>query len=213
MKIYKVRKNQYLWGGLFFGIILIALSISLIGEGSIERTKFLGLIGFWIIAIVLTLAPFGFKLEVGEDYVKTFFLGFCLRYLKRENIEIIECGNLMRGGGLGYGKGLKGWERTKRGNRKYFSIGEDAYGKGAMKGIARALSKDSLLENKFKNQDPHKEIDSKKKVQIAMIWTAGSIIGFFLLLNYVQNTKFAILVPISILSLIISMVYLVKAKS
>jgi hypothetical protein len=44
----------------------------------------------------------------------------------------------MRFGGLGYGKGLKGWEKTKFG-RKYFSLGEQFYGAEAIADARRAL--------------------------------------------------------------------------
>jgi hypothetical protein len=44
----------------------------------------------------------------------------------------------MQWGGLGYGKGLKGWEKTRRG-RRYFSIAEAPYGKQAIEHAKHVL--------------------------------------------------------------------------
>ena len=80
-----------------------------------------------------------FKLEVGTDYIKSYFLGLCIRKLRASDIRTLEYGNLMRWGDAGYGKGLKGWEKTKNGGVKYFSMGENFYGKEAIEHVRRVL--------------------------------------------------------------------------
>ncbi len=146
--IYKGRKTK-IGGGLF---ILIALSLVFILpriiEGTpIETNKILGLAGFWLIGIVLALAPRAFKLEVGNTYIKTYFLNFCLRDLHTADVEVLEYGNLFLGGMNG--KGLKGWEKTKRGNLKFFSIGEIGYGKEAITHAYKVLSSGKILNTKI----------------------------------------------------------------
>ena len=71
------------------------------------------LAGFWTFEDILTAIPFMFKLEVGDNYIKSYFLGFCIRTLHASDIQALEYGNLMRWGSAGYGKGLKGWEKDE----------------------------------------------------------------------------------------------------
>src|SRR5215471_6286939 len=109
-KIYKPKKSVMGGGLVVLAVIFFGLTLPLIVEGSpVEIEKLLGLVGFWLLGIILTLIPFLFKLEVGRDYVKSYFLGFCIRDVRASNVQALEYGNLMRVGGLGYGKGLKGW--------------------------------------------------------------------------------------------------------
>ncbi len=139
MKIYKPNKTYNLINGLvLLLIIFLGLTLPVIVENiPLDDNKLFGLIGFWIIGIIITVVPFSFKLEVGEDYIKSFFLGFCIRNLKSSNVTLVEYGNLFRGG-LGYGKGLKGWENVN-GRNKYFSYGEKFWGKEAIGDIKQVL--------------------------------------------------------------------------
>ena len=124
--IYKPRFFLSLINGLvLLAFIFFLLTLPVLVAGvPIESGKLLGLGGFWLMGIILSLAPLGFRLEVEDNHVRTYFIGFCTRDLQPSNIQVLEYGNLFRAGGLGVGKGLKGWEKTKRGNSKYFSIGE-----------------------------------------------------------------------------------------
>lgn len=119
-------------------IIFFGLTLPLLVDGEpIDQKKLFGLISFWLIGIIVTLAPFGFRLEIGDNYVKTSFLGFCTRNLLSSNVQSVEYGSLLRGG-LGAGKGLKGWEKID-GKSKYFSIEEKFWGKEAIEHAKKSL--------------------------------------------------------------------------
>jgi hypothetical protein len=112
-------------------------------EGTpLKTNEVQGLAGIYLFSIFLAVAPFGFKLEVGNDYVKTYFLGFRLRTIQSSKVQAVVYGNLFRGG-LGYGNGLTGWElvhpERKLFRSKYFSIGGEAYGKDAIAHAKRVL--------------------------------------------------------------------------
>lgn len=123
-----------MWGGgTALIIIFFGLTLPLLVEGAqVETKKLIALGGFWVMGVILTLIPLALRLEIGNDSVKFYFLHFCYRNLHNSDIQVLEYGNLMRAGGLGYGKGLKGWEKTSHGGNKYFSIGEQLYGKEAL---------------------------------------------------------------------------------
>ena len=92
-----------------------------------------------MIIFVLALVPFLSKLEVGKDYVRAYFLGIPMNHIRSSELLSIDYGNLMRFGGLGYGKGLKIWIQTKAGAKKYYDIGENFYGKEAIAHARRVL--------------------------------------------------------------------------
>lgn len=142
VKIYRPRKSTTGAGLVVLVLVFFGLTLPLIIEGApIETKKLSALICFWLIGILLTIVPLMFKLEVGENYVKSYFLGFCVRNIHSADIEVLEYGNLMRFGGLGMGKGVKAWERTKNGGLKYFSLGEGGYGRNVIEEVRRVLSK------------------------------------------------------------------------
>ena len=80
-----------------------------------------------------------FKLEVGVDYIKSYFVGLCIRTLHASDIQALEYGNLMRWGSAGYGKGLKGWEKIRDGRITYFTLGENFYGEETIEHVRQVL--------------------------------------------------------------------------
>jgi hypothetical protein len=140
VRIYKPNKIRIITNGsVVLGIILFGLTLPVtFNDSPTEARRLVGLAGFWLIGILVSVIPLGFTLEVGQDYVKTMFLKRCLRTLRSSNIERFAYRNLFRGG-LGFGKGLVGWEKLADGRRKYFSIGEQAYGKEAIVQAKRVL--------------------------------------------------------------------------
>ena len=141
LKLYSPKKEVMGGGLVVLAIAFLGLTLPLIVEGSpVPLGKLLGLSGFWLLGTVLTLIPFTFKLEIGPDFIKSYFFGFCIRELHAANIIALEYGNIVRFGAVNYGKGLKGLEIAKDGGRKYFSMGENFYGKEAIGEARRALS-------------------------------------------------------------------------
>ena len=69
------------------------------------HNEWIGICGFWLIGFILILVPLYTKLEVGKDYIKNYFFGFCVNTIKQGDVIAINYSNLMKGG-LGYGKGL-----------------------------------------------------------------------------------------------------------
>lgn len=126
-------------GGLVvLAIVFFGLTLPLIVEGApVGAGKLLGLIGFWVMGIILTLIPLAFKLEVGETYVRTYFFYFRILNLLPSNIEAMEYDNLFHGG-LGVGKGLN-IRINLNGKSKNTSIGENIYGKEAIMHAKRVL--------------------------------------------------------------------------
>lgn len=138
--VYKPRKSLMASGLAMLVLIFFGLTLPLLVDRvPAEKGKIIGLTVFWLIGIGLTLLPFAFKLEVGNDFVRTSFFGFKVRELHSKDIQVLEYGNILRLGGLGAGRGLKGWEGTKRGGSRYFSLGEAAYGKEAISHAKRVL--------------------------------------------------------------------------
>jgi hypothetical protein len=143
-EISTYRGNKYYTLPLLVAPIVLLVPL-LESGGPITGMKLFGYCLLSGISVGVALAPLGFKLEIGDDYVKTLFCGFCLRTLHASRIRVVAYGNLFRGG-LGYGKGLNGWERLPSGRSKYFSIGEKAYGKEAIVHAKRVLESGLIKE-------------------------------------------------------------------
>ena len=119
VKVYRPKKT-YLWA--VFGVFLIVffgLTLPRLLDGSLEIRHIQALGGFYLIILIFTLAFFLSKLEVGKDYVRAHLLGFPGNYIRASEVIVLEYGNLMRFGGLGYGKGIKIWVQTRSGGKKY----------------------------------------------------------------------------------------------
>lgn len=141
--VYKAKKS-FLWGVLFlFLLVFLGLTLPRLIEGTFESHHIKGLLGFYAIISILALVPFVSKLKVWEDHVETYFLGFRTSNIHSSDILVIEYGNLMRFGGLGYGKGIKVWAKTKSGRKRYFDVGENMYGKEAIAHAKRVLESKS----------------------------------------------------------------------
>lgn len=139
--IYRPKKS-FLWAVFaIFLIVFFGLTLPRLLEGSLETRHIQALGGFYLMTLIFGLAPFLSKLEVGKDYVRAFPFGFPGNYIRASEIIVLEYGNLMRFGGLGYGKGLKIWVQTKSGSRKYYDIGELFYGKEAVDHVRRVLER------------------------------------------------------------------------
>lgn len=136
MKIYKIRKNYILNNSvlLIFPAVLTVVTLS---EGSVASSEIFSLGMFWLLCLLITFVPILFRIEVGSNDIKTFFFGFQTSHIQAEDVEVLEYGNLFRGG-LGVGKGLKMWVKTSKG-RKAITIGEKAYGKEAVEHMKQVL--------------------------------------------------------------------------
>ncbi|MBI2120797.1 MAG: hypothetical protein HYT94_04205 [Parcubacteria group bacterium] len=145
--VYKPTK-KILKDGLFLvAMIFFGLTLPLIIKGETVGTqKLMGLAGFWLFGIILTVVPLGARLEVGEDYIKTYLFGFTTTHkIYRSDIQVLEYGNLFRFGGLGYGKGIK-FRALINGKSKAYSIGEYLYGKEAIAHAKRVLEAHLITE-------------------------------------------------------------------
>lgn len=141
MEIYKVKTSRILGDSIYF-IFPLVLTIITLGEGdAVTRGEWIGLSGFWLIGILVLVFLSGAKMEVGEDYVRPYFFGFPRKRIESSQVEVLEYGNLFRGG-LGVGKGLKMWVKTPNG-RKALTIGEKAYGKDAIEHMKHVLESKS----------------------------------------------------------------------
>jgi hypothetical protein len=89
--------------------------------------------------VLFVVVPLCFRMEIDKDSVRAYFPNFLIRDLRPSNIQSVEYTNLMGWGVLPFGSGLRGWKKTKTGGRKYFSIGEGAYGKVAIEHAQRIL--------------------------------------------------------------------------
>jgi hypothetical protein len=139
--IYKVNKSVAGGGLVVLAILFFGLTLPVIIAGTpVPQEQLLGVVGFWVLGILVTVVPLGFRIEIDDSSVKAYFLNFQIRHLRSANIRSLEYGNLTGWWILPFGKGLKGWERTNRGS-KYFSIGENTYGKEAIEHARRVLVK------------------------------------------------------------------------
>lgn len=139
MKTYKIKKAYIVSNSimLIFPVVLTAITFS---EGAATNNEVVGLGMFWLLCLLITLVPILFRVEVGSGEVKTYFAGFLTSHIRAQDVEVVEYGNLLRGG-LGVGNGLKIWSKKQNGSKVYRSIGERAYGKKAIEEIRSALSK------------------------------------------------------------------------
>jgi len=137
--MYRADKSNMLAGVLVLILLFFGLTLPPVISGEqMSQGKLLGLAIFWFLGLFLTLAPLASKLEVGKDYIKTYFLGICTYALRRSDIETIKYGRIARWGVVGMGNGLKGWAKTKWGH-SCFSLSEAAYGKEAILHAKRVL--------------------------------------------------------------------------
>ena len=138
MKTYKIKKSYILSNSilLIFPAALTAITFS---EGNATNNEVFGLGMFWVLCLLITLVPILFRIEVGSGEIKTYFAGLLTSHIRAQDVEVMEYGNLLRGG-LGVGKGLKIWSKKQNGSKVYRSIGERAYGKEAIEEIRSALS-------------------------------------------------------------------------
>lgn len=143
MKTYKIKKSHILGNSIFLIFPLVMILIILTEEGGAQQNEWIGVGIFSLIGVLVLVLLSGSKMEVGTDYIRPYFFGFPRRKIEASNIEVLEYGNLFRGG-LGVGKGLKMWVKTSKG-RKAFTIGEKAYGKEAIDHMK------SVLESKSSN--------------------------------------------------------------
>lgn len=120
---------------VFFGLTLPLLVAGL----PVPLGQQLGLAGFWVLGIVLTFAPLGGRLEIGDNYIKTYFFGIATTpEIYRSDIEVITYGNMFIGG-MGFGKGIK-FRALIGGRSRAYSIGEIIYGKEAIAHARRVLT-------------------------------------------------------------------------
>jgi hypothetical protein len=139
MVIYRPRKS-IMGGGLAeMTIVFFGLTLPLVLEGApVPTGKLVGLGIFWAMGILLTVMPLGARLEVGEDYIKTWFWGFgTTPKIHSSDVQVIGYGNVFLGG-LGFGKGIN-FRALSNGKSKAYSIGEIVYGTEAIAHARRVL--------------------------------------------------------------------------
>lgn len=137
--IYKA-KLSYILSSIFLLLFPFLLTLVTLTEGqAAESHEWIGLGGFWIICVLIIVVPFTSKLEVGNDFVRTYIFGIRTSNIQPSDVLVLDYGNLMRFGGLGYGKGIKAWIKTKSGGKRYYDIGEKFYGKEAIEHVKRVL--------------------------------------------------------------------------
>ncbi len=129
-KVYKAHWYHNILVIIFPFFLTLPLFFS---RGSIEHNKIIGISGFWVLSIILALAPFTMRLEIDGDEVKSYLFGFRILKLQSSNVKSITYGNLMKGG-LGFGKGLI-IRVNINGRGKTLTIGENLYGKEAIENI------------------------------------------------------------------------------
>jgi len=203
MTTYKVKKSKIYSIALFLVFPGLFTLITLLEGEPASRNEWIGICGFWLVGFILILAPLLTKLEIGKDYIKNYFFGFCANTISREDIVTIGYGNLLRGG-LGYGKGLN--IRVRKGLSKNYSISEKMFGKEAIIHAYSILSSGKILE-----------IDENKNKLIAKaelkgsIGIAVSILVFFISLGIPDTypTFLKFISPLSILSIIGWMTYII----
>jgi hypothetical protein len=139
MTSYKSKKTTMRAGLVVIVLLFFGLTLPLIIQGTtVPMGQLIGLGGFWFLGIMLTVLPLGLRLDVGAEHVKIYLFGLLTRDVCASNVQSVEYATLTAWGLFGLGKGLKGWEKTKTG-RKYFSIGENTYGKTAIENVRRVL--------------------------------------------------------------------------
>jgi hypothetical protein len=137
-------------GGLIvIAIIFFGLTLPVWLDGSAMPVhELLGLGGFWVLGIALTVIPLGAKLEVGEDYIQTSLFGFAtMPKVERSDVQELRCEN-MTAWGISTGKGIKIWKRRTDKSLSSVkprwaydaSVAESIYGKEAVAHARQVLS-------------------------------------------------------------------------
>ncbi len=135
--IYKAKRSIMGGGLVVLAIVFFGLTFPLLVAGlPVATQKLFALAGFWLVGIALTLLPLGFRLEIGENYVKSYFFGLTISNVQSSDVQVIVYGNLFLGG-LG-GKGIT-YRVMINGKSKAYSIGEVVYGKKAIAHAKRVL--------------------------------------------------------------------------
>lgn len=134
-KVYKANK-YYGLPALFFPLLFVP---AVLNAAVPLENRLIGFGAFVLFSLALAIIPLCGRLEVGTNYIKTFFLNFCTLYLRASDIEAMEYGNLFHGG-LGFGKGLN-IRAMINGKTKTTSLGENLYGKAAIADAKRALGR------------------------------------------------------------------------
>jgi hypothetical protein len=90
MTIYRGNFIYTLFVGLFFFAVLSVLTLSLFASaGPVMTTQYLGLAALWFLATCFTLFPFTCTLEIGNDYVKTYYLGFKVFVVRAADVKSV----------------------------------------------------------------------------------------------------------------------------
>lgn len=139
VKVYKANKS---YNALLLAVPVILGIVFFSGDSPMTTEKWMGFAILSGISVLIALIPFGAKLEIGPNYVRSYFLGFRVADIQAANIQAIQYGNLFRGG-LGFGKGLN-IRVAINGKSKTTSIGERLYGKEAIAHARRVLERDKI---------------------------------------------------------------------
>ena len=139
MTIYKA-KLSFLLGNLIVLIfpLLLTLVVYLEGEAA-QQNEWIGIGIFWIIGALITFIPLGSRLEVGEDYIKTYLFGLTTtQKTQSSDVQALTYGNVFWGG-LGFGKGIN-FRILRNGKSRAHSLSEKVYGPEAITHAKRVLS-------------------------------------------------------------------------
>ncbi len=138
--IYRPKKSVIAGGLIVLAITLLLTISTFTSRIPVSLGQLEGLAGFWLLGIASITLPFGFTLEIGPDYMATYFLGLRINKLYASDVQSLKYGNIFGFGGLGAGKGLRIWKQTPKG-RRYVSVGESMYGKDAIAHAKRVLGR------------------------------------------------------------------------
>jgi hypothetical protein len=93
--VYRAKLASMLGGLTVMVIIFFGLTLPEVGAGiPLVQEQLNGLIGFWIIGIVITITPLGFKVEVEGDIVRAYFIIVLLKELRPSDVQSVTYGNL-----------------------------------------------------------------------------------------------------------------------
>lgn len=213
---YRVKKS-FILGNSFVLIFPLVLTIVTFAERDMVRqNEWVGLGGFWMIGLLLTLLPLSSKLEISKDYVKICLFGvITTSQIYSSDVQIVEYGNLLRGG-LGHGKGLR-IRVLKNGRSRTHNIREKIFGIEAVKHAKRVLeSRGADIDNEFVAMAQKESKRTKQVEKIGGIGIGLSIILFFIGLFIPEGSSFTVfklIIPISAISIIFFIAYIiVKSK-
>ena len=136
IKTYRGKISYFLI--ILFFPLLFTIAIILDGEAS----PYLFLI--WIPFLLLILIPLGYKLEVGDNFIRNSFLGFSTMKLSSGDVQSINYGGIGLWGGvypsrsITHGKGLA-ILASVNGISKTYGLSEKLYGKEAIEHVKRVL--------------------------------------------------------------------------